>query len=421
MKLHIDAMVYGGAGLAYPVTGQGEAVAVPFTLPGEVVEASLTGAGQGALVQVLEASGDRVTAGCRHFEVCGGCQYQHATYAAQVAMKAGILRAVLEGVGIGEVPKVQVHSGAAWGYRNRIQLRVGDVDGVLRVGYSLRGTNEMLAIAECPIAAPVLWRAAEALLAVAKLPAGRLVKDVAEVEFFTVADESRVQMTLFMKKLQRGGLADLGLAMRKVLPELVGAGTAVMRDGARSMAKAGEGWGVEGLQYEAVGRKYWVGRGSFFQVNRFMVETLVGLVSGSRQGTLAWDLYAGVGLFSQALAERFTDVVAVEVGDSLKSFKGKGKWGLEGTTVEFLRVAVVQRERPDLVVVDPPRAGLGSEVCALLSGVKAKEMVYVSCDPETLARDVAELVKAGYRVAAVHMVDLFPQTFHLESVVVLVA
>jgi len=89
--------------------------------------------------------------------------------------------------------------------------------------------------------------------------------------------------------------------------------------------------------------------------------------------------------------------------------------------VEFLRVAVVQRERPDLVVVDPPRAGLGSEVCALLSRVKAKEMVYVSCDPETLARDVAELVKAGYRVAAVHMVDLFPQTFHLESVVVLVA
>ena len=156
-------------------------------------------------------------------------------------------------------------------------------------------------------------------------------------------------------------------------------------------------------------------------MNRFMVETLVGLVSGSRQGTLAWDLYAGVGLFSQALAERFTDVVAVEVGDSLKSFKGRGKWGLEGTTVEFLRVAVVQRERPDLVVVDPPRAGLGSEVCALLSGVKAKEMVYVSCDPETLARDVAELVKAGYRVAAVHMVDLFPQTFHLESVVVLVA
>lgn len=421
MKLHIDAMVYGGAGLGYPVTGQGEAVAVPFTLPGEVVEASLTGAGQGALVQVLEASGDRVTAGCRHFEVCGGCQYQHAAYAAQVAMKAGILRAVLEGVGIGEVPKVQVHSGVAWGYRNRIQLRVGEVDGVLRVGYSLRGTNEMLAIAECPIAAPVLWRAAEALLAVAKLPAGRLVKDVAEVEFFTVADESRVQMTLFMNKLQRGGLADLGLAMRKVLPELVGAGTAVMRDGARSMAKAGEGWGVEGLQYEAVGRKYWVGRGSFFQVNRFMVETLVGLVSGSRQGTLAWDLYAGVGLFSQALAERFTDVVAVEVGDSLKSFKGKGKWGLEGTTVEFLRVAVVQRERPDLVVVDPPRAGLGSEVCALLSRVKAKEMVYVSCDPETLARDVAELVKAGYRVAAVHMVDLFPQTFHLESVVVLVA
>ena len=150
-----------------------------------------------------------------------------------------------------------------------------------------------------------------------------------------------------------------------------------------------------------------------------MVDSLVGLVSGSRQGTLAWDLYAGVGLFSQALAERFTEVVAVEVGDSLKSFKGRGKLGLEGTTEEFLRVAVVQRERPGLVVMDPPRAGLGSEVCALLARVRAKEMVYVSCDPVTLARDVGELVMAGSRVVEVHMVDLFPQTFHLESVVVL--
>ena len=414
-------MVYGGAGLGFSVKGlaEGEAVAVPFTLPGEVVEASLTGAGQGALVEVLEASRDRVAAGCGHFGVCGGCQYQHAAYEAQVAMKAGILREVLEGAGLGEVPEVQVHSAESWGYRNRIQLRLREVDGELRVGYNRRGTNEMLPIVECPIAAPVLWRAAEALLTVAKLPAGRLVKEAAEVEFFTVGDESQVQMSLFMRKMQRGGLAELCSAMARVLPELVGAGTAVMREGARSLAKAGEGWGVQGVQYEAVGRKYWVGRGSFFQVNRFMVDSLVGLVSGSRQGTLAWDLYAGVGLFSQALAERFTEVVAVEVGDSLKSFKGRGKLGLEGTTVEFLRVAVVQRERPGLVVMDPPRAGLGSEVCALLARVRAKEMVYVSCDPVTLARDVGELVKAGYRVVEVHMVDLFPQTFHLESVVVL--
>ena len=106
-------------------------------------------------------------------------------------------------------------------------------------------------------------------------------------------------------------------------------------------------------------------------------------------------------------------------GDLVKSFKGAGKRAVAATTVEFLRGAVVQRERPDLVVMDPPRAGVGAEVCSLLARVCAPAMVYVSCDPVTLARDLKMLVEAGYNVLELHMVDLFPQTFHLETVVVL--
>jgi 23S rRNA (uracil1939-C5)-methyltransferase len=87
--------------------------------------------------------------------------------------------------------------------------------------------------------------------------------------------------------------------------------------------------------------------------------------------------------------------------------------------VEFLRGAVLQRDKPALVVMDPPRAGVGAEVCALLARVSAKEMVYVSCDPVTLGRDLKALVDSGYRVVELHLVDLFPQTFHLETVVVL--
>ena len=126
-------------------------------------------------------------------------------------------------------------------------------------------------------------------------------------------------------------------------------------------------------------------------------------------------------LFSRVLARRFEQVVAVEAAgeDLAQSFKGLGKRAVSATTVEFLRGAVVQRERPDLVVMDPPRAGVGAEVCALLARVSAPEMVYVSCDPVTLARDLKALVEAGYRLVELHMVDLFPQTFHLETVVVL--
>ena len=197
------------------------------------------------------------------------------------------------------------------------------------------------------------------------------------------------------------------------------------RQGRRNeRAKDGVGWGVAGLGYEAAGRRYWVSRGGFFQVNRFLIEELVRVVTAGRKGALVWDLYAGVGLFSQALAEGFEQVVAVEGGETaardlaggLKKLGGRAVWA---TTVDFLRDAVVQRERPELVVMDPPRAGVGAEVCALLARVAAKEMVYVSCDPVTLSRDLRMMVDSGYRISELHLVDLFPQTFHMETVVVL--
>jgi 23S rRNA (uracil1939-C5)-methyltransferase len=180
-------------------------------------------------------------------------------------------------------------------------------------------------------------------------------------------------------------------------------------------------WGADGLSYRAADQNYWVSRGGFFQVNRFLQDELVRAVTADREGALAWDLYAGVGLFSRVLDRGFEQVVAVEAAasDLVKSFKGAGKRAVEATTVEFLRVAVVQRERPDLVVMDPPRSGVGAEVCALLARVSAPTMVYVSCDPVTLARDLKILCEAGYSVVELHMVDLFPQTFHLESVVIL--
>ena len=149
--------------------------------------------------------------------------------------------------------------------------------------------------------------------------------------------------------------------------------------------------------------------------------SLFELVADGRHGSLAWDLFAGVGLFSRALARGFQQVVAVEAAanDLANSFKGSGKHAVQATTVEFLRGAVVQRSRPDLIVMDPPRAGVGAEVCSLLARVSAPEIVYVSCDPVTLARDLKLLVGSGYKVVELNLVDMFPQTFHLETIAVL--
>lgn len=431
MKLHIEKVVYGGAGLAHPADGEaaGRAVFVPFTLPGELVEAVAAeskGGVEGAeLVQVLEASGDRVEPRCAHFGECGGCQYQHASYEAQLALKTGILRETLERAGLTDLPSIEVRAGEPWEYRNRIRLRVADAEGALRVGYLRRGSNDFLPITMCPIAAPLLWRAAEALLKLVADPNfARWAKAIIEVEFFTAPDQSKLQMTLFTRQQRVVGFDVFCERLKKLLPELAGAGMLVLRtEGSRQAERprAIAAWGAEGLIYEAASERYWVSRGGFFQVNRSLVDELVSVVTAGRRGALTWDLYAGVGLFSRALKAGFAEVVAVEAAadDLAKTFKGDGRRAVAATTVEFLRGAVVQRERPELVVMDPPRAGVGAEVCTLLGRVAAKEMVYVSCDPVTLARDLKALVDFGYRINKLHMVDMFPQTFHQETVVVL--
>jgi 23S rRNA (uracil1939-C5)-methyltransferase len=430
MRLQIEKAVYGGAGLAHQTEGEGvgKAVFVPFTLPGEIVEAKLTGEkegfGEAALIRVVEPSPDRVAPGCVHFGECGGCQYQHANYTAQVAIKAKILQETLQRAGLDVLPEIQVHSAKPWGYRNRTQLRVTVQDGVFRVGYNRRGTNEFLAIQECPILAPLLWRAAAALvqLAAENSAAGRWVRDVKEMELFTGSEEEKLQMTLFVQK-ERTGFNGFCERIKEIVPELAGVGLLLSQGTQRRTQKPRQlqTWGADGLSYRAAHENYWVSRSGFFQVNRFLLDELVAVVTTGRKGRLAWDLYAGVGLFSRVLAQEFQQVVAVEAAgsDLAKSFRGAGRQAVDSTTVEFLRGAVVQRDRPDLVVMDPPRAGIGAEVCALLSKVSAPEMVYVSCDPVTLARDLKIMVEAGYKVMELNMIDLFPQTFHLETVVVL--
>jgi 23S rRNA (uracil1939-C5)-methyltransferase len=432
MKLQIEKAVYGGAGLAHQTEGKdaGRTVFVPFTLPGELIEANLfqqkDAFGEASLVQVLSASEDRVQPACMHFGQCGGCHYQHAAYSAQVQMKVAILQETLKRTGLTTLPTVQTHTGEPWTYRNRTRLRVEGLDGFLSVGYNRRGSNEFLAIQECPILAPLLWRAAEALRQVAaeNSIAARWLRSAAEVEFFATGDEKKLQMTAFVQK-QHAGFSALCERMHHFVPELVGANASLLPPAgpqrrARSPRRL-ESWGAEGLSYRAAGEDYWVSSGGFFQVNRSLIDELVRIVTIGRRGTIAWDLYAGVGLFSRALATAFQQVVAVEAAadDLSRSFKGPGKRAVETTAVEFLRSAVVQRERPELIVMDPPRAGVGIEVCALLARIATPEIVYVSCDPVTLARDLKALVAAGYNLVELHMVDMFPQTFHLETVAVL--
>ena len=183
--------------------------------------------------------------------------------------------------------------------------------------------------------------------------------------------------------------------------------------------------GEPSFTYHSAGCEYQVSLGSFFQVNRFLVDPLADLVTKGRSGKLAWDLYAGVGLFALRLAASFEKVFAVEAAatswaDLAFNLQGTSHKTARMPTRDFLRQQTRGKiPQPDLVVVDPPRTGLGDEVCSLLARVAPREIVYVSCDPATLSRDLNALIQSGYHFKSIHLVDLFPQTFHMESVAVL--
>ena len=180
---------------------------------------------------------------------------------------------------------------------------------------------------------------------------------------------------------------------------------------------------TEEFRYRTRTASFRVSGGSFFQVNRHLVDLLVDIVTADRSGELALDLFAGVGLFTAALVASFRHTIAVESSQSSAAdlkYNVPAKVKAVRSTVDEYIASKAAKFHPDLVLADPPRAGLGERATRNLAKLNAPRLTYVSCDPATLARDLVHFIAGGYRVEQVHMVDLFPQTYHIESVVQLV-
>jgi 23S rRNA (uracil1939-C5)-methyltransferase len=282
-------------------------------------------------------------------------------------------------------------------------------------------------IRECPIAASLLVEAALAAVEVARGFTPSL--HPTEIALFCDAEETALLATVFTASPAKFRFDELALALHERVPALIGAELVVEgRKGEypRTVAQ----WGAASLDYRAAGFDYRVDHGAFFQVNRWLVDSLIERFVADQQGKLAWDLFAGVGLFARQLTEKFARVIAVESAPAATkalaaNLKGTAGIPVKSETLAFLRTNASQRPDavvsesgiPDLVVVDPPRTGLGAETCSLLSVIAAPSLVYVSCDPATLARDQLALIASGYQIQSITLADLFPQTFHLETVV----
>jgi 23S rRNA (uracil1939-C5)-methyltransferase len=415
--VEIEKPIYGGAFLARL---EGKAVFVPLTLPGEQARVRITQSKAGYATaeaeEIVRAAPERVTPACPHFGACGGCHYQHTNYATQLAFKQAILSETLERGGVTVPAEIAVLAGEPWRYRNRIRLAF-DAEG--NAGYRGRRSHAVVPIRECPIAAPLLVDAAQTFAQVARefSPALRPT----EIALFCNPDETALLASVFTTSPPKIRFDDFAKALRERIPALTGAELVVESLGdSKQELRTVARWGATALAYTAASFNYRVDHGAFFQVNRWLVDALVEKVTANHSGKLAWDLFAGVGLFARQLTGSFARVVAVESAPSATALDENLR-DTTGTAVKAETLAFLRRnrksEQPGLIVVDPPRTGLGAETCALLAEIAAPAVAYVSCDPATLARDLRALTGSGYQIQSITLADLFPQTFHLETVV----
>jgi 23S rRNA (uracil1939-C5)-methyltransferase len=423
--LSIEKLLYGGDGLAH---ADGNTVFVPFVLPGEQVRASVRKRKKkliyANLEEVKQAATARIKPRCPHFGVCGGCHYQHIDFAEQVQQKKEILRETLSRLGgVTWTGEIQEHTADPFGYRNRAQWAFRDAMP-RAFGYFQPESARILPIDECPVLSPGLARAFGQLQELAR--SNSLPPGILEVEAFVDSEDRKLALNIAFERFPKPaeGLAEEFKAAISELESLL-----LLDQSKNRFELAGPGY----LEHKTVNFSFRVSHLSFFQVNRFLIEDLLKTVLEGAQGEYALDLYAGVGFFTLPMAKMFSRVVSVDANlAATRDLHANAEMaGLQVVsnhehTEDFLKK---EQESPAFVVLDPPRSGLGGEVAARLANLGASEIAYVSCDPSTLARDLAVLTGSErrpasgvtlthrYEIVKVDLFDLFPQTFHIETLV----
>jgi 23S rRNA (uracil1939-C5)-methyltransferase len=418
VELKIEKLVYGGEGMGH---ADGVAVFVPFVAPGETVAVRLEEQkkkfARGQVERFVETSPARVAPRCPYFARCGGCHYQHLSYEAQLGYKKEILLETLSRLGgVRWEGPVEAHASPPFGYRNRAQWKVRHTgSGAVAIGYLEAGSQRLCAVDQCPILSPRLedtFIRLRGLLERREIPSA-----LAELEAFADGEDERILLSASFTNLGGKTAEALGGRLREAMPAIE---SLLLHDASRDRFEL---FGPGYLRYRVGERLYRVGHLSFFQVNRFLVESLARRATADASGQFALDLYAGVGLFSLPLAGGFDRVVAVEgnpaatrdLEENVRA-AASGRGEIEVRTQDAEEFLPRWNARPDLILLDPPRAGLSDAVRMRLAAIGAPEIRYVSCDPATLARDLKGL-SAAYEVAQVELFDLFPQSFHLETLV----
>jgi 23S rRNA (uracil1939-C5)-methyltransferase len=414
IEVTIEKGVYRGLGLA---RHEGQVVFVPRGLPGEHVQARIARLGRGYATaeptQTLEPAAGRRPAPCPHFARCGGCVYQELVYPDQLAVKEAVLRESLVRAGVPWDGPIPIRRSPEEGWRTRATFHLEHGPAAVRLGFHEEGTRRLVHIERCLQVSPELMAAAGTVRD--RLHGHRQGRRVRHLE---VAESAR------------GDERVVCLHGAFSVPE------------AAELSSVGEVRGVSGLAARGYGGAFVLLRGSpfvhadvlgrrlrahvlaFFQVNRFLLEDLARAVVGALPpDARVLDLYAGAGLFALSAAGAADEVVAVErsalaVADARANAEAAA---LRNVRIRECDVAEALAGPPpaagEHVILDPPRTGAGPGVVASIAARRPGGIVYVSCDPPTLGRDLAGFARAGYGPESVEAFDLFPDTFHLEALV----
>lgn len=407
-----EKLVFGGDCLGR--LPDGRAVFVPFVLPGESAEIEITESkerfARGQIVNLLESSPDRMDASCPYFTFCGGCHYQHIGCAQQLNLKKELVKDQLERIGkLTNLPEFSITpSPLPFGYRNQVQfhpVNSANNAGVATLGFKRTDSNDVLPIEKCLLIPEELN---------ALLPQIELEQDSGISRMAMRIDCDGELMLVFEGDSEEPPELSIELSVSS---------TYLTPDG-QSLNLSGN----DALVYTVLGKEFLVSPESFFQVNLPVAEEMLRHVLSlieKRADLNILELYSGVGLFTRFLAPHANQLTAIESSPSacfdfvtnLDEFDNISLY--EGTVEEILPGIIDQIKPIDLAVLDPPRAGLNAKARQALIDLTPQQLIYISCDPSTLARDLKHLTEAGYQLDALQAFDMFPQTAHVETMTVL--
>ena len=438
LPLTIESIGLNGEGIAHL---EGQVVFVPGGLPGEVCDVQILKVGRSAIwgkvLRVPVPSPDRAAPDCPSYPKCGGCQFRHMTYAAELEAKRRRVEDAFRRIG-GLDLAVPVILGAknTERYRNKVQLPIAPGPERPKIGFFRARSHDVVDVADCllqPETASALAGALRAWMGACHVPA------------YEEGAHRGLLRHLFLRFSQTGVLCCLVVngealphegalveALRAAAPQLTGVVLSVNRE--RTNVVLGQTyrtlWGEDFLDDTLCGLTFRISVPSFFQVNREQCEVLYQKaveLSGLTGRETVLDLYCGIGTISLVMARQAGRVVGAEivpaaVEDARANARRNGIDNAGffcGDAAEAARRFAAEGLRPDVVCVDPPRKGLAPEVIASVVQMAPERVVYVSCDPATLARDLSRFAAQGYRPQQALAVDMFPRTAHVETVVLL--